>query len=191
MQTCTINTGTEAIETITVSGSGALNATLMAVAAVDNEDGSVRLGISSDIFDAGSMVYIEGTDNYDGIRKIRSVSAGYINLEASFTAETTATADTVKVAIAPSHSFEFLEIEAHLSSAPTTSEDFTVTKDSNLGTNFDVNLLTKDFSAGSIVSYIWTPTSRLVYSDAKDILRISWDNTDARDYGLTLKYRKI
>lgn len=194
MKSVNIVTSNEMIQTVTVSGSGALETTLTAAAVVDNGDGTVRLGVAADVFDAGSMIYIEGTDNYDGIRTIRSVTAGYINIEANYIAETTTTADTVKVAIAPDHSFEFLEIDIHISAVPTTSEDLTITKDAGAGANYDTNLLTEDFSTiltSPSISYIWSPNERKIYPNADDILRVAWDNSETRDFGLTLTYRKI
>lgn len=191
MKTCNIVAGNELVETLNVSGSGALNTTLTASAAVDNGDGTVKLGVAADLFDAGSMLLIEGTDNYDGIRTVRSVSAGFINIEANFIAETTTTAQTVKVGLKIGHPFELKKFEIHLSSTPTTSENLTLNIDANAGANYDTNVLTKDFSTLPVSSLIWVPTGDLIYEDADDMLRVAWSNSDSRDFGLKLQYRRL
>ena len=191
MKSVNISTSNEMVELVTVSGSGALNATLTAAAAVDLDNGLVRLPISADIFNAGSLVYIENTDAYDGIREIVSTAAGYINIRSNFTAETFSTADTVTVAIAVGHPFELIEVEIHMSAAPTTSEAFTLTRDAGLGENYDTLIRSIDFSVDSNISWSWTPSNRLIYPDPDDKLRVAWNNSDLRTYGLTLKYRRI
>ena len=192
MKSVNIITANELVEIINVSGSGALNATLTAAAAVDLGNGLIRLPISADIFNAGSLVYIENTDAYDGIREVVSTATGYINIRSNFTAETFSTADTVTVAISPGHSFELIEVEIHMSAVPTTSEDFSVTKDAGLGANYDTQVRKIDFSDElTDPSWIWVPSGRLIYPDPDDKLRVAWNNSDAKTYGLTLKYRRI
>ena len=192
MKSVTINTSTELIETINVTGNGALNTTLGNGAVADNGDGTVKIPIAADIFGAESMVLIEGTTNYDGIRLIKSAPAGYINIAANFVAETVTTADTVKVAIAPGYPFELIEVEIHMTAVPTTPEDFSVTRDAGLGSNYDALIRKIDFSDElTDPSWIWVPSGRLIYPDPDDKLRVAWPNSDAKTYGLTLKYRRI
>jgi len=191
MKSVNIVVANELIETINITGNGALNTTLGNGAVADNEDGTVKLPIAADIFAAGSMVLIEGTTNYDGIRAIRSAPAGYVNIEARYIAETVTTSDTVKVAISPSYPFELIEVEIHMSAAPTTSEAFTLTRDAGLGVNYDTLIRSIDFSVDSMISWSWTPSNRLIYPDPDDKIRVAWNNAEARTYGLTLKYRRI
>ncbi len=179
-------------EEVLVTGSGALNTTLKNAAAVWKSDDIIALEITADLFNANSDIYIEGTDRYDGLRHVDSAPSGYVYIKRrAMVAETFTTADTVKVAVAPGAPFEFIGFEIHLSSAPTTSEAFTLTVDADAGALFDTLLYTQDFSADSVVSKIWYPDKRLLYPNGKDIIRVAWTNTDTRNYGLKLKYRRL
>jgi hypothetical protein len=73
---------------------------------------------------------------------------------------------------------------AHLSAAPTTSENLTITLDSAAGSAYDVVVYKIDLSAAS--------TTDVLYTDAKlplmvgDAIRTTYTNTDARTIGITL-----
>jgi hypothetical protein len=177
------------IEFLKVTGSGPLNTTLSAAAAVDNGDGTVKLAVAADIFAAGSQVYIEGTTNYDGLREVVSAPAGYINIRAPFVDETPVGTETIKVALSPGFPFELLEINLHLSVAGATVEDLTLALDSAFGAAYDAVLITK--AMNTVQDYVYTPGDDRRYFHRDDVLRFAWANTNARTYGLIAKYRRI
>lgn len=74
----------------------------------------------------------------------------------------------------------------HVSAAPTTSENFTVTLDSANGGNFDTVLYKIDLSAAATTDVFWTETFPLLPGDA---LRTSFANTDGRTIGITFFLR--
>jgi hypothetical protein len=173
-----------------VSGTGALNTTLAAAAAVNSGGGLVRLPVTADLFSAGSYVLIEGSVAYNGLMYIAAAAAGYIYVRAVYTAETFAGTETVKVGVAPGVAMELCAFSIALASAPVASEDFTITIDSILGAAYDYELATVDFSVGSLTqySYVYPVTERLPLL-AGDILRVAWTNTNTKTYGLILYYQ--
>lgn len=180
---------------IKITGTGALNATIDATAVVDNSDGTVKLTTSAAHgFLAGSIVYIEGTTNYDGLAEIVSVpSTTTFNIKAKYVAETPAGTETVKIAVKPrNEKWEFVGYSIHLSAAPTTSENFTITLDAIDGAAYDVLQYSRDFSSASDTDIIYTvPKGERVPKKKDDILRVAWTNTDGRTYGLKLFTRSI
>lgn len=188
MRTFTVNAN--AIEVLSVTGNGTLSTTIGAGAVVDNGDGTVKVAIAADVFAAGSIVYIEGTTNYNGLREVISAPAGYINIKAHYVAETLGGTETCTVAIAPNCPFELMEVAVKLNAVPTTSEDFTFTLDSILGANFDDTIITKDLSTLSAPSYIWAPDVPLIFIKG-DICRAVWANTDGKTHGIKIKYRRL
>lgn len=183
---------------IKVVGDEALNATLAATAISKVSGGGgpndvVRFTTSAAHgFIAGSHVYIEGTTNYDGVYEILNVAATTtFDIRAKFVAETPAGTETVKVAIVPNADFKFLGFSIHLSAAPTTSENFTITLDAVDGAQFDVVIYSRDFSSASDTDIIWTvpEDSQQPYKKG-DKLRVAWANSDDSTYGLKLWYKR-
>lgn len=182
---------------IKVRGDEALNATIAAVAVVQvgpvGPDGQVTFTTTAAHgFLAGSHVYIEDTTNYDGVREIISVpSTTTFNVKAKFVAETPAGTETVKIAIKPNTPFRFVGFFIHLSAAPTTGEDFTITLDAADGSQYDVNIYTRDFSSASDLDIIWTiPEDSQIPYEKDDIIRVAWANTDDRTYGMKLFFAR-
>jgi len=62
-----------------------------------------------------SLCYIQGTTNYDGLKKIHAVAADTITIVAKYVAETFTTADTVKAMFGADYPYELLGIEVHVS----------------------------------------------------------------------------
>lgn len=93
-------------------------------------------------------------------------------------------------ATAPAAKFRLLRVELHLSAAPTTSEDFTITLDAGDGANYDVNLYTLDLSAGSTTSLIVEFGKGYEY-ESDDEIDIAYTNTDTGTYGLRVVYELL
>lgn len=181
---------------IKAAGSGAMNTTLSATAAASQGyNGNytvVRLGITADLFDADSVVFITNTENYDGMRTIVNAPAGYIdvNCPEGFTAETTSTGDTVRVGFQVKGRTLFKGFHINLNSAPTTSEDFTVDLDAASGSDFDDNIYTEDFSVLSTTDLINMFEEPIVL-ETGDIIIFSWANSDTKTWGLKMIYEEV
>lgn len=184
------NTGMEYVEAVPVTGTKGLSHTLAATAAVDNGDGTVTLTLSAAHgLLAGSVVYIEGTTNYDGLRKIVSVpETDEIAIKAPYKAETPAGTETVKVAIAPGRPFKLLGIRGHFTSGGATDEDMTVTLDSHRGAAFDAVLKTQAMESIADLNWVFPEANNLPFHK-DDVIRLAWDNTDTFTFGMEILYQ--
>jgi len=181
------NLGPEVVDIIPVSGALALNShTLHATAVSDNGDGTVRLttGAAHGLL-AGSVVYIEGTTNYDGLHEIANVSAATkMDVLAKFVAETPGGTETVKIVVAPKRDFLFLGFRLHLSAAPGQADVFSITVDSVRGAAYDHLIYSVDITAAVDVDYIY-PYREIPFRKG-DKLRVAWPNVAGRTFGLEL-----
>lgn len=92
--------------------------------------------------------------------------------------------------ITPGRPFRIVGVRLHLSAAPTTSENFTITLNDNNGAAYDTVLYKRDFSAGSLTDLILSAADLSLDPDhmfkAADFLDIDWTNTDTSTYGLVV-----
>jgi len=151
------------LEIIPVTGAKGLAHTIAATAVADNENGTVKLTTTADHgLLAGSVVYIEGTTNYNGLRKITNVPAtDEIDIIAPYKAETPGGTETIKVAVKSQKDYTFFGFRLHLSAAPTTSENITLTVDSDLGSAYDLKLYTLDLAGITDLIYAVNDNERL------------------------------
>ena len=80
---------------------------------------------------------------------------------------------------------EVVSVELHLSAAPTTSENLTITRDNSQGPEYDTRLYTLDMSSASTTDLLWTPDQPM-YLWPGDAVDVAYANTDGRTYGLTV-----
>jgi hypothetical protein len=73
----------------------------------------------------------------------------------------------------------------HLSAAPTTSEDLTVTRDADAGATYDVTLLTTDPSETSATNISWTPDEPFVLMPG-DAVAVAYTNTDTKTWTVSI-----
>ena len=187
------NDGLKYVEALPITGAGALAATLAAeVDVIDNGDGTVTLTAdAAHGFLAGSVVFIEGTVNYNGIQKIQAVpETDEITIRAKYVAEEQAGTETVKVAIVPGRPYKLMGIRGHLGVAPTTSEVIALTVDSHRGAAFDALIKSQDLQGLTDWHYVFPDEENLPF-DKDDIIRVAWDNTDGRTYGFEILYRPL
>jgi len=181
------NTGFIVTDILPVTGALSLNShALHATAISDNGDGTVRLttGAAHGLL-AGSVVYIEGSTNYDGLREITNVSAATkMDVKAKFVAETPAGTETVKIVVVPKKDFKFLGFRLHLSAAPGQADVFSITVDSVRGAAYDHLIYSVDITAAVNVDYIY-PSREIAFRKG-DKLRIAWPNAAGRTFGLEL-----
>ena len=104
-----------------------------------------------------------------------------------FTAISGAMADS----IAPGIPFQLLGFELALNTAPTTSEDFTVTKNAGVGAAYDIALYSNDLSNGSVTDIIYYFDVPIKCHNKDDVIDFAFANTDNRTYGLTVYWRAL
>ena len=167
--------------------------TLAAVAAAAaspttiNDKAVTDLGATAHGLLAGSLIYIQGTTNYDGLKSIQAVDTNDFTIYNPFTAETTTTADTWKTMYSSPHPFDFLGFHLHLDAASATSENITVDKDANAGTEFDLNLYTLDMDTVQDISQIYDEP---IPCEGGDKIDIAWDNTNTKTWGISIFTRR-
>ena len=103
---------------------------------------------------------------------------------------TGSTAITTTLALDPKRAFQINEIELHLNGAggATGDVDFTVTKDANAGTPYDLLLLTEDMTTDTDVLY--QPELPLIF-DKGDEVDFAYANGSSKTYGLTVVYELL
>lgn len=173
------------INVIPVTGADALDGlTLTTDAVIDNGDGTVTLTMdAAHTFLAGSVVYIEGTVNYDGLHKILSApETDEIQITAKYVAETPGGSETVKIAIVEKHDYKFLGFRLNIAVAPGQADVFTITLDSGKGATYDTVIYSNDMTAVTELEYI-RPNVDLPF-DKDDVLRVAWPNVANRTFGL-------
>ncbi len=87
----------------------------------------------------------------------------------------------------PAVNFTLVSVKLHLNAAGGVSENFTIAVDSATGRKHDMNVLTHDME--NVVDLFWFPDTLLVFEDA-DKIDFAYANSDHRDYGLEIVYRK-
>lgn len=92
--------------------------------------------------------------------------------------------------LAPGVTFRLLRVELHLSSAPSTSQDFTITLNAGNGSAYDVVIHKEDLSVGSITD-LTIPFGEGFEYEADDEIDIAYTNTDTRTYGLRIVYETL
>jgi len=99
-------------------------------------------------------------------------------------------AAAISVALAPGAVFKLLRVELHLSAAPTTSQNYTITLDAGDGDNYDAVLVTRDLSVGSVISLVSVFGDGYEF-EADDEIDIAYTNTDVVTYGIRIVYEVI
>jgi len=89
----------------------------------------------------------------------------------------------------PGVAFYLDRVTLHLSSAPITSENFTITLNAKDGSVYDTILLSIDLSANSVTDLLWGPGDEPLLCEAGDAIDIAYANTDGNTYGLRVVTR--
>lgn len=176
------------IQHLYCGGDNGFSATLDNDDVVDNGDGTVKIPATDHGFlGVGSVVYIEGTTNYDGMREITEVNTDDFSIKADYTAEELAGTETAKVAIDWSRPIDLIEVRLAFSTAPT-QDTFTVTIDSNMGAGWDFVL---ESQAMNGISDHQAVQSVLQAIHKDDVLRFAFANNDGRTWGLEVLFRDL
>ena len=185
------------------TGTKATYGTFDAAAAADG--GSVILPHLTDLTDtahgllAGSLLYIQATDYYNGLRKVVSLpDANSMVIYAKFVAETLANTDTWKTmftydnwingSLVAGPDYEFCGFEVTLDAASATSENLVITVDAAFGSAFDTEIYSKDMNGIQHINYMFDEPRRLSGGDKIDVV---WVNTNAKTWGIKLFTRRL
>jgi hypothetical protein len=142
-------------------------------------------------YKAGSLIYIEGTTNYNGLRKIDAVAANTINLmlgKKRYAAETITNAATGSPKITYNEPFLLIGFELTLDGAHGTSESFVITVNADKGAAWDLELYSRDMNGIQHLYYNFPSPRRL---RANDLVQCTFVNTGADLWGLKLIASRI
>jgi hypothetical protein len=191
------------------SGDEAMNTTLAAVAASDQSSnydksalggkysaGVVRLTLPTDCgFKASpnqkqqNLIYIQGTDNYDGLREILAATATTIDIIAPYVAETTSTDDVVRPGLKFDERWEFCGFKLHLDATSATSENLVISVDADRGAAWDYNIFTEDMNGVQDRMEKYADGEWIIQPN--DILYVTWTNSDDTLWGLELVAKRV
>lgn len=164
-----------------------------AAAAADGQ--SIQPPFTTDLADTthglltGSLIYIQGTTNYNGIRKIVSLpDANSMIIYAKFVAETLTTGATWKTMYSSPHPFEFLGFEVTLDAVGANVEDLTITIDAAKGSTYDNRIYTKAMNGVTYINNMFD-TPRLCSGDDK--IDVAWANAGSKGWGIKLFTRRL
>ena len=88
------------------------------------------------------------------------------------------------------HSYRLISISCNFDTAPTTSENYTITYNSANGGAYDLLLYTLDVSAGATTDILWQPDEELMLVSG-DAVDVAFAGSDARTYGLEFTVKKV
>jgi hypothetical protein len=86
--------------------------------------------------------------------------------------------------------FKLNSVTVHFDTAPTTSEDLTVTIDANDGAVYDTVLYSVDPSVGSSIDIVYLPEKDILL-ESGDEIKVAYPNTDTKTYGLRIVTEKL
>jgi len=174
------------------SGSQETYTTINATAAVDATSigvGLVTITSTDHGFKAGATaelptnIFVSGTVNYDGLRKIHAVTTDTITIFAAYVAETFAGTETLRTMFSDSSPFILAGFKLHLDTAAATVENLSVNVDADRGAAFDINLYTKAMNTVQDIVFLYDEPLLCRKNDKIDL---TWANTDNRLWGISV-----
>lgn len=190
------------------SGDDAMNGTLDNTAAAEGQSAdppfTTNLAIASHGLKAGSLVYITGTTNYDGLKLILSLpDTNSIMIKSPFVIETPGGSETwgatvtydrilrnagdIGSDVAPGPPWEFLGFDLTLDAAAGTSADFQATVSAKKGTAWDNLVYSKDMNGITNINYMFDEPRKMESGDKIDF---TWANADGDLWGLKVYTRR-
>ena len=95
----------------------------------------------------------------------------------------------ISTSYAPLAAFWLQSVTLHFGTAPTTSENFTITLNANDGPAYDTVLRAVDLSAASTVDLVYKPDDGPLLCESGDAIDVAYTNTDAGTFGLRIVAR--
>ena len=174
-------------------GDAAFSRTLNAAAVTDGGRNSeqqplVTIPDTSTDVNNGDYIYIESTDNYDGLHIVSGQTTNAFDIQATFVAETLANTDDILVTVTEDERWEFVGFEFHSTTAPATAENLLVDIDAVRGASWDTNVYTKDMN--TVQDLIYYPDKSVILS-ANDLLEFTYTNTNTVTWGFKILTQKV
>lgn len=136
-----------------------------------------------------ASIYVFGTENYDGLQRIYDVLGGSIvSWFAPYIAEATDGTETFRVGFESTFPCKFGGFSVTLDAASSTSENLEIVNHSAKGSAYDNLIWRKDMDGVQDDSYMFNPPIFLAPGDRLDL---TWTNTEAIDWGISLYIRKL
>jgi hypothetical protein len=132
---------------------------------------AVKVSKDANANSSTNPIYVKEVSAGTDVVVVTATGAAAINTTTAITAE-----------------FKLLKVLCHFSSAPTTSENFVVTLDSNAGAAYDTALMTRNPSLSSATDLVYIPEGDAKFV-AGDEIKVTFTNTDTRTYGLSIYYQ--
>jgi len=145
-------------------------------------------GFKASIGSLQSLVYIQGTTNYDGLRRIHAVAANTITIEAKYVAETFGGTETVKTMYSNNHPFEFLGFEVTVAAAVVATESLTIIIDADAGPAFDNEIYSKAMAGITYINNMFDVPRKC---NAGDKIDVAWANSNDNLWGIKLFTRRL
>jgi len=98
-------------------------------------------------------------------------------------------AGAISKSYTPAAAFWLHSVTLHLSAAPTTSQDFTITLNAADGVAYDTLLYSLDLSLSSVTDLVYTPDDGPLLCESGDAVDVAYLNTDEATYGLRIVAR--
>jgi hypothetical protein len=95
----------------------------------------------------------------------------------------------VTSAVPAGRTYQLVSVSLHLSAAPTTGANFTITLDADAGLEYDTVLYKLDLSTGSTTDLFWQP-DQPAYLSGGDVVDVAYSNPDIRTYGVQITVRE-
>ena len=96
----------------------------------------------------------------------------------------------MSVTFDPEGSARLIQINIHLNIVSATSEDLVINLDSQLGTEWDVNIITEDMDTKKdLILNHWELRDYTIFEGDK--VTFTWANSNARTWGLEIIYRRF
>jgi len=123
--------------------------------------------------DPQGAIYVKDTSTGTDVAKVTATGTGAISTSTAIAAE-----------------WKLLQVIVHFSSAPTTSQNLTMTLDSVTGAAYDTVLYSVNPSLSSATDLVYTPDNYMKFYTGDELV-IAFTNTDGRTFGLTIYYQLI
>lgn len=148
----------ENIVELRLTGAGGVYAAQAAAGVIDSFDQNTP-----------TSVYIKGTTNYDGLRRVYNLRSGrYLQVFASYVAETPSGAYG-RCGYEAEVASEFGGFSVHFASAYTASSDLVVTIHSADGSAFDNEVFSRDMLGEQDINHMFSPPRHLAPGDRIDL----------------------
>jgi len=142
-------------------------------------------------FDRPTHIFIQGTTNYNGLRRIHSApDANSLFIFGKYVAETPAGTEIARPGLQFDEDWLFMGFKLHLDAASATTENFVINIDSDMGAAWDYNIYTSDMNGVqdlADLSFMDEP----VPLKAKDIVYCTWANTNDKLWGLEILAQRL